>query len=64
MNLYRNGALLLGPVTDATTASGRVGLRIFQSAGGTVGDIELDDFSAGDFTTTGPKRLMLLGVGN
>jgi hypothetical protein len=38
--------------TDASYASGRPGLSIFIGAGGTVGQVQLDNFSANSLTTT------------
>jgi len=35
--------------TDASYASGRPGLTTYISPGGTVGQVQLDNFSAGNF---------------
>ena len=45
LRLYRNNVLVLS-TTDATIASGRAGITIYAA---TIADVELDDFSAGNF---------------
>ena len=45
LRLYRNNVLVLS-TTDATVASGRAGITIYAA---TIADVELDDFSAGNF---------------
>ena len=45
LRLYRNNVLVLS-TTDPTVASGRAGITIYAA---TVADVELDDFSAGNF---------------
>ena len=45
LRLYRNNVLVLA-TTDATIASGRAGITIYAA---TIADVELDDFSAGNF---------------
>ena len=45
LRLYRNNILVLA-ATDATIASGRAGITIYAA---TIADVELDDFSAGNF---------------
>lgn len=45
LRLYRNGGLLLS-TTDATFTSGRAGITIYA---GTLTDVEVDDFSTGNF---------------
>ncbi len=45
LRLYRNNVLVLS-TTDATFASGRAGITIYAA---TIADVELDDFSAGNF---------------
>ena len=45
LRLYRNNGLVL-VTTDATVASGRAGITIYAA---TIADVELDDFSAGNF---------------
>ncbi len=45
LRLYRNNTLLL-VVTDTTIASGRAGITIYAA---TIADVEVDDFSAGNF---------------
>ena len=45
LRLYRNNVLVLA-TTDATIASGRAGITIYAA---TITDVELDDFSAGNF---------------
>ena len=45
LRLYRNNVLVLA-TTDATIASGRAGITIYTAA---IADVELDDFSAGNF---------------
>jgi chitodextrinase len=45
LRLYRNNGLVL-VTTDATIASGRAGITIYAA---TIADVELDDFSAGNF---------------
>jgi hypothetical protein len=49
--LYRNNTSLLTG-TDATIASGRVGMMIFVDAGGTLANAEVDDFSGGPIEDT------------
>ena len=44
---------LILSVTDSTYASGRVGL-IHYVASGTLGDIQIDDFTAGEFSVSAP----------
>ena len=50
-----NGITRIGPVTDATTASGRFGLVY----GSTVTSISCDDFEGGDFAAAGGTILPL-----
>ena len=45
--------------TDASYASGRPGLTIFIGTGGTVGQVQLDNFSAGSFYRDGYRELAL-----
>lgn len=45
VRLYRNNVLVLA-TTDATIASGRAGITIYAA---TIADVELDDFSVGNF---------------
>lgn len=46
LTLYRNGVLLL-TVTDATLTSGRIGISLYEDTGGSLANVELDDFSGG-----------------
>ena len=63
LRFFVNNVLLVS-TTDASYASGRPGLTIFIGTGGTVGQVQLDNFSANSLTTadttppTAPAMLM------
>jgi hypothetical protein len=56
-------ANLLLTTTDGSLTSGRVGLATFVDSGGSLANIELDDFVATDISSTGAARGLVLGVG-
>ena len=47
LRLYRNGVLLLS-FTDANLTSGKAGINLYVDTGGSLADLEVDDFIAGD----------------
>ena len=51
LRFYVNNVLRVS-TTDASYASGRPGLTIFIASGGTVGQVQFDNFSANSFATT------------
>lgn len=66
INLYQvigGSANLLLTTTDGSLTSGRVGLATFVDSGGSLANIELDDFVATDISSTGAARGLVLGVG-
>lgn len=48
--------------TDATYASGRVGLQHYIAAAGTTNDIQIDNFTAGEFSVSAPTPPAITGV--
>jgi hypothetical protein len=55
ITVYRNGAQLL-QTTDASIASGRVGLGGNVTTGGNLADMEIDNFSGGDNAAPSTRR--------